>query len=156
MRSEPGVGSQLARTDLELQFDHRAIATASRAALTHIGHTFGEGSDEGEDSGSRRPHDTGRAPPFEIDDVRPFSARFSELCTGCSRCVNQCPVRIDIPWLNANLRERINERDAASSNIFQRALASQSKAKASPQKIFFGRGLDEYRLEAVAAGALDL
>src|SRR5205085_1583037 len=53
-----------------------------------------------------------------------LNARFSELCTGCSRCVNQCPVRIDIPWLNANLRERINERDAASSNIFQRALAS--------------------------------
>jgi len=34
------------------------------------------------------------------------NARFSELCTGCSRCVNQCPVRIDIPWLNTVLRNR--------------------------------------------------
>src|SRR5262249_28607419 len=36
------------------------------------------------------------------------NARFSELCTGCSRCVNQCPVRIDIPWLNENLSNRLN------------------------------------------------
>jgi len=35
-------------------------------------------------------------------------ARFNELCTGCSRCVAQCPVRIDIPWLNENIRNRIN------------------------------------------------
>ena len=67
-------------------------------------------------------------------------ARFSELCTGCSRCVNQCPVRIDIPWLNSNLRERINERDAdSSSKSLQKALGAQLEAKAPLQKIFFGR-----------------
>ncbi len=37
-----------------------------------------------------------------------MNARFSELCTACSRCVPQCPVRIDIPWLNENLRQRMN------------------------------------------------
>jgi len=37
------------------------------------------------------------------------NARFSELCTGCSRCVNQCPVRINIPWLNTVLRNRFNQ-----------------------------------------------
>ena len=69
-----------------------------------------------------------------------LNARFSELCTGCSRCVNQCPVRIDIPWLNSNLRERINERDATtSSNFLQKALGSELKANAPLQKIFFGR-----------------
>src|SRR5690349_23122128 len=37
------------------------------------------------------------------------NARFSELCTGCTRCVNNCPVRIDIPWLNENLADRLNK-----------------------------------------------
>ncbi len=35
-------------------------------------------------------------------------ARFSDLCTGCTRCVTQCPVRIDIPGLNVELRSRLN------------------------------------------------
>jgi iron-sulfur cluster protein len=39
------------------------------------------------------------------------NARFSELCTGCSRCRPQCPVRIDIPWLNEVLRSRLNEKN---------------------------------------------
>ena len=39
------------------------------------------------------------------------NARFSELCTGCSRCVPQCPVRIDIPWLNTVLRQRLGQLD---------------------------------------------
>jgi iron-sulfur cluster protein len=69
-----------------------------------------------------------------------LKARFNELCTGCTRCVNQCPVRIDIPWLNANLRERINEHDAGSSrSALQKALSAQMEDKASLPKIFFGR-----------------
>ncbi|UPV76396.1 LUD domain-containing protein (plasmid) [Halorussus limi] len=36
------------------------------------------------------------------------AAEFNDLCTGCSRCVNQCPVRIDIPWINTVVRDRIN------------------------------------------------
>lgn len=69
-----------------------------------------------------------------------LKARFSELCTGCSRCVMQCPVRIDIPWLNSNLRERINERDVEKSGgILEKASAAQLHAKAPLPKIFFGR-----------------
>ena len=69
-----------------------------------------------------------------------LNARFSELCTGCSRCVNQCPVRIDIPWLNSNLRERINERDAvAGKGFLQRVFTSQTETRAPLTKIFFGR-----------------
>ena len=69
-----------------------------------------------------------------------LNARFNELCTGCTRCVNQCPVRIDIPWLNSNLRERINQHDAATSGGFlEKALSAQVKDRASLPKIFFGR-----------------
>ena len=69
-----------------------------------------------------------------------LNARFSELCTGCSRCVMQCPVRIDIPWLNSNLRERINERDVQkSAGILEKVATAQFNAKAPLPKIFFGR-----------------
>ena len=40
------------------------------------------------------------------------NARFVELCTGCSRCLPQCPVRIDIPWLNSVLRNRLQKFEA--------------------------------------------
>lgn len=36
------------------------------------------------------------------------AAEFNELCTGCSRCVNNCPVKIDIPWINTVVRDRLN------------------------------------------------
>ena len=69
-----------------------------------------------------------------------LNARFNELCTGCTRCINQCPIRIDVPWLNSNLRERINELDAKkSAGFLQKVVSSQLKAKALPPKIFFGR-----------------
>ncbi|HWC16642.1 MAG TPA: LUD domain-containing protein [Terriglobales bacterium] len=68
-----------------------------------------------------------------------LKARFNELCTGCTRCINQCPVRIDIPWLNSNLRERINQRDAGAGGILQKALSSQAEDRATIPKLFFGR-----------------
>ena len=69
------------------------------------------------------------------------NGRFSELCTGCSRCVNQCPVRIDIPWLNENLRDRLNRE--AGISILGGALTSLTSAPEAdepspPSKLFFG------------------
>jgi len=32
----------------------------------------------------------------------------NDLCTGCSRCVPKCPVKIDIPWINTAVRDRLN------------------------------------------------
>lgn len=68
-------------------------------------------------------------------------ARFNELCTGCSRCINQCPVRIDIPWLNENLRHRLSQREAKLPARLRDALTGAPKEDrgVSLQKLFFGR-----------------
>ncbi|MCL5027978.1 MAG: LUD domain-containing protein [Bacteroidetes bacterium] len=41
--------------------------------------------------------------------------RFAELCTGCSRCVPNCPVRIDIPRLNTTIKNRLIKADGGPS-----------------------------------------
>jgi iron-sulfur cluster protein len=69
-----------------------------------------------------------------------MNARFSELCTGCSRCVPQCPVRIDIPWLNQNLRQRMNQADGSSfvKSLFGSLTGSAPEDAVAPlQKQFF-------------------
>jgi iron-sulfur cluster protein len=68
------------------------------------------------------------------------NARFSELCTGCSRCIPQCPVRIDIPWLNQNLRQRMNQADGTSflKSLFGSLTGSAPEDGAAPlSKQFF-------------------
>ena len=68
------------------------------------------------------------------------NARFSELCTGCSRCVNNCPVRIDIPWLNEVLRDRLNRSSVGSPLASLLGLVSfvgGDDRRASAEKIFF-------------------
>jgi Fe-S oxidoreductase len=55
--------------------------------------------------------------------------------------VNQCPVRIDIPWLNANLGSRLNriaEPSALSQALGTFSGAAVEDRKISLSKIFFG------------------
>jgi iron-sulfur cluster protein len=69
------------------------------------------------------------------------NARFSELCTGCSRCVNQCPVRIDIPWLNENLQYRLNQTAdlSAGGEILSALTSSPEEDQRAPiSRLFFG------------------
>src|SRR5271157_2605064 len=69
------------------------------------------------------------------------NARFSELCTACSRCVPNCPVRIDIPWLNENLRQRMSQAQASSPAkfLFGEMTGSAPGDSVAPlQKQFFG------------------
>ena len=68
-------------------------------------------------------------------------ARFSELCTGCSRCIPQCPVRIDISWLNTTLRHRLNLANAGATGAPEVSPAGipEEDAGGSLQKLFFGR-----------------
>ena len=70
-----------------------------------------------------------------------WNARFSELCTACSRCVSNCPVRIDIPWLNENLRQRMNldQPTSAAKSAFGAMTGSAPEDRRAPlQKQFFG------------------
>ncbi len=69
-----------------------------------------------------------------------LNARFSDLCTGCSRCVNNCPVRIDIPWLNEVLRQRMNleEPSSPAKSMLGAMTGSATQDRvASLQKQFF-------------------
>lgn len=78
--------------------------------------------------------------PWEAGTGQLENARFSELCTGCSRCVPNCPVRIDIPWLNEALRDRLNRDSAGTPLASLLGVVSGVRGddrRASAQKIFF-------------------
>ena len=68
------------------------------------------------------------------------AAEFNDLCTGCSRCVNACPVGIDIPWINTVVRDRINHTDSdASLDFLVDGLTPDQETGSPPlQKRFFG------------------
>ncbi len=78
--------------------------------------------------------------PWEAGTGELMNARFSDLCTGCSRCIPQCPVRIDIPWLNQNLRQRMNQTDGSSfqKSLFGALTGSAPEDRTAPlQRQFF-------------------
>ncbi len=78
--------------------------------------------------------------PWEAGTRALEAARFNELCTGCSRCVPQCPVRIDVPFLNSTLRQRLNKQEASRiSQLLSTAITEDSVEAAPLQKLFFGR-----------------
>ncbi|NEU58301.1 LUD domain-containing protein [Halorussus sp. MSC15.2] len=67
------------------------------------------------------------------------AAEFNDLCTGCSRCVNQCPVGIDIPWINTVVRDRINRgEDGEFDWLVEGLTPDEESGGLSLQKRFFG------------------
>jgi iron-sulfur cluster protein len=67
------------------------------------------------------------------------AAEFNDLCTGCSRCVDACPVNIDIPWINTVVRNRINNGDESEFDFLVDGLTPDAEGQGTPLgKRFFG------------------
>ncbi|WP_423751636.1 LUD domain-containing protein [Salinirarus marinus] len=67
------------------------------------------------------------------------AGEFNDLCTGCSRCVNACPVKIDIPWINTVVRDRVNRGTDEEFDWLVEGLTPDAEPGGVPlQKRFFG------------------
>ncbi len=80
------------------------------------------------------------------------AADMNDLCTGCSRCVEKCPVKIDIPWINTVVRDRLNrEADAeAFDHLVEGLTPDDEPAGMDLQKRFFGNIETVARLGSLA------
>ncbi|MFW6045521.1 MAG: LUD domain-containing protein [Natronomonas sp.] len=63
-----------------------------------------------------------------------------DLCTGCSRCVPKCPVKIDIPWINTVVRDRLNRSSGPDGLDFlvEGLVPDEEPGGLDIQKRFFG------------------
>jgi len=67
------------------------------------------------------------------------AAEFNDLCTGCSRCTEACPVGIDIPWINTVVRDRINrEGDGEFDWLVEGLTPDADPGGIDPGKRLFG------------------
>jgi iron-sulfur cluster protein len=67
------------------------------------------------------------------------AGEFNDFCTGCSRCVDACPVGIDIPWINTVVRDRVNGESDTSFDFLVDGLSPDAEEESPPlQKRFFG------------------
>lgn len=66
------------------------------------------------------------------------AAEFNDLCTGCSRCVNNCPVKIDIPWINTAVRDRINQAGDDQFDWLVDGLTPDEEGSIDARKRLFG------------------
>jgi len=82
------------------------------------------------------------------------AAEFNDLCTGCSRCVNACPVGIDIPLINTVVRDRINRGadESAFDSLVDGLVPDEEDSQSPPlQKRFFGNFETVARLASATA-----
>jgi iron-sulfur cluster protein len=82
------------------------------------------------------------------------AGEMSELCTGCSRCVPKCPVKIDIPWINTVVQDRTN-RDAKPGDfdfLVDGLTPDEEPSGLDLQKRFFGNIETFAKLGSLAPG----